>query len=65
MAAFDGVAIQQPAVYIAGTEDPSVQWLGDAIAQHPFPNHLLEGGHWIHHERPDEVNALLLDLLRR
>jgi pimeloyl-ACP methyl ester carboxylesterase len=63
MAAFDGVPIAQPALYIAGTNDPSVQWLGDAIARHPFPSHLLEGGHWIHQERPVEVNALLRGLL--
>ena len=51
--------ITQRAVYIAGTEDPSVQWLSDAIARHPFPHHPLEGGHWIDQERPEEVNALL------
>jgi pimeloyl-ACP methyl ester carboxylesterase len=72
LAAFDGTAIDQPAVYIAGARDSSTAWLADAIAMQGewLPGldgvHLLEGaGHWIQQERPDDVNAILLDWLGR
>jgi pimeloyl-ACP methyl ester carboxylesterase len=70
LAAFDGATIHQSALYIAGADDPSVAWLADAIREQPIHlpglkgTHLLEGaGHWVQQERPDEVNALILDWL--
>jgi pimeloyl-ACP methyl ester carboxylesterase len=71
LSAFDGATIEQPAIYIAGARDPSVRWLAEAIEHQSswLPGltgtHLLEGaGHWVHEERPGEVNALLVDWLR-
>lgn len=70
LAAFDGAPLAQPALFVAGAQDATTAWLGDAIAAHPqtLPslrgNHLLDGaGHWIQQERPEEVNRLLTDFL--
>lgn len=70
LAAFAGRAITQPAIYIAGAADPSTAWLADAVARQAewLPGlagvHLLEGcGHWVQQERPEEVNALLVEWL--
>jgi pimeloyl-ACP methyl ester carboxylesterase len=70
LAAFDGLSIEQPAIYVAGERDSSTAWLRDAIDAHPVTlpglhgNHLVAGaGHWVQLERPDEVNALLCDWL--
>lgn len=65
--------IRQPAFFIGGTKDLVLKNSpGDMVeAMKPHvPNlmgsHLLEGcGHWTQQERPDEVNALLLDWLSR
>lgn len=72
LAAFDGRVVDQPAIYLAGTADSSTAWLSDAIEHQAqwLPGldavHLLEGaGHWLHRERTDEVNGLLLDWLAR
>jgi pimeloyl-ACP methyl ester carboxylesterase len=72
LAAFDGATIRQPAIFIAGALDSSIMWLSDAIDQQGtwLPGltgtHLLEGcGHWLQQERPDQVNELILDWLRR
>lgn len=74
LAAFDGVPIRQPAIYVGGERDASTAWLRDAIDAHPVTlpglhgNHLIAGcGHWVQLERPDELNALLcgwLDAVR-
>jgi pimeloyl-ACP methyl ester carboxylesterase len=52
--------------------DTSAAWLADAIDQQPTwlpgltATHLLEGcGHWLQQERPDQVNDLILDWLRK
>ena len=70
LAAFAGRVITQPAIYIAGAADASTMWLADVVARQaewlPGPGgvHLLEGcGHWVQQERPEEVNALLLEWL--
>jgi pimeloyl-ACP methyl ester carboxylesterase len=70
LAAFDGVTIEQPAIFIAGAEDSSIAWLADAVAQQAawLPGltgvHLLEGcGHWVQQERPQRVNELLVEWL--
>jgi pimeloyl-ACP methyl ester carboxylesterase len=68
LAAFD--APRQPAVFITGERDSTRLWLGDAIDRQAdwLPGltgvHVLPGcGHWVQQERPDAVNALLLDFL--
>lgn len=66
LAAFEGRALTQPALFIGGALDASTAWMGDAIAAFPttMPRlagaHVLDAaGHWIQQERPDEVNALV------
>lgn len=68
LAAFD--APHQPTVFITGERDSTRIWLGDAIERQAqwLPahtgNHVIpDCGHWVQQERPDEVNALLLDFL--
>lgn len=66
--------IEQPALFIGGSKDPATKLFGaiaDPIAMmRPMvplvEGHILDGcGHWTQQERPAEVNALLLDWLRR
>lgn len=71
LAAWDGAPIRQPSLFVGGALDPSTTWMADAIAAFPatlpglVSSHLLDGcGHWLQHERPDELNRLLLDWLR-
>ncbi|GAB1822875.1 alpha/beta fold hydrolase [Herbidospora sp. RD11066] len=69
LAPYAGSPIKQPSLFIGGTRDASTMWLSDAIEAYPrtLPNltasHLLDCGHWIQQERPDEVNRLLLEFL--
>jgi pimeloyl-ACP methyl ester carboxylesterase len=70
LAAWDGLTLRQPAIYIGGELDASAMWLADAIEAHgtTLPgfagNHILDGcGHWVQQERPADVNRLLLDWL--
>ena len=69
-----GKRIEQPALFIGGTRDPATYLFGavtDPVALMKMcapkvEGHILEGvGHWTQQERPDEVNALLLDWLSR
>ncbi len=67
---FVGQRIRVPSLFVAGTSDPVVAWLGDAIAalDTTCTDHrgtiMLDGaGHWTQQERPDEVNAALVDFL--
>lgn len=69
LAAFD--APFQPTIFIAGERDGTRLWLGDAIERQAqwLPAHtgthvIPDCGHWVHQERPEQVNALLLDFLR-
>jgi pimeloyl-ACP methyl ester carboxylesterase len=69
LAVFDAPA--QPAMFITGERDSTRLWLGDAIERQAewLPGltgvHVLpDCGHWVHEERPEQVNALLLDFLR-
>ncbi|MEM1086428.1 MAG: alpha/beta hydrolase [Pseudomonadota bacterium] len=63
--------IHQPALFIGGTRDPVISMFqGDIMEMmRPYlPNltaaRVLEGcGHWTQQERPDEVNALLIEWL--
>jgi pimeloyl-ACP methyl ester carboxylesterase len=72
-AAFAGVTIRQPALFIAGAYDAVIRGpMGEAsLAQMPQVapglrrQVLIPGaGHWINQERPDEVNAELIRFLR-
>jgi pimeloyl-ACP methyl ester carboxylesterase len=70
LAAWDGATIEQPAIFIAGARDASTVWLAQAIEAHAATlpglrgSHLLDGcGHCVQQERPEEVNALLIDWL--
>jgi pimeloyl-ACP methyl ester carboxylesterase len=70
LAAFDGATIRQPAIFIAGARDASTAWLSDAIDDQAdwllalAGAHLLDGGHWVQQELPDQVNSLILDWLQ-
>jgi pimeloyl-ACP methyl ester carboxylesterase len=69
-----GKQIEQPALFIGGTRDPATTLFG-AVADPvgmmrmfapKVEGHILEGvGHWTQQERPEEVNQLLIDWLKR
>ncbi|MEU6799279.1 alpha/beta hydrolase [Nonomuraea wenchangensis] len=69
LAPYAGAPIKQPSLFIGGKRDASTMWLSDAIDAYPhtLPNltgsHLLDCGHWIQQERPDDVNRLLQEFL--
>ncbi|GII85293.1 epoxide hydrolase [Sphaerisporangium siamense] len=69
LATYAGSAIKQPSLFLGGTRDASTMWLSDAMDAYPrtLPNltgsHLLDCGHWIQQERPDDVNRLLVEFL--
>lgn len=67
---WNGRALEHPSLFVAGAEDPSITWLASAIDAfgRTMPDcrgvHLLpDAGHFVHEERPDRVNAILLDWL--
>jgi pimeloyl-ACP methyl ester carboxylesterase len=73
-APWDGAQLQVPALYMAGDRDlvvafpgmdrqlPALPQLFPTLTREPV---ILPGcGHWTQQERPDEVNAALLDFLR-
>lgn len=71
---FRGRRIECPALFIGGTRDPTTSLFGAvadpvAMMRPVVPNvegHVLEGcGHWTQQERPEEVNALLVEWLKR
>ena len=71
LAAFDGVPLTVPSLFIGGSDDPVVRSGREAIAAfgHTMPGlrgtHVLDGvGHWVQQEAPDVVTGLLLDWLR-
>ncbi len=72
LAAFNGVTVEVPALFIAGEQD-----LVNAIVPPEVLTHLLgrlpklrghvrlpDTGHWTQQERPAEVNEALLDFLK-
>jgi len=71
-APWHGAKILQPALYIAGTRDPviagprgqnALDHMRSAVPR--LRTVMLEGaGHWIQQERPNEVNAAVLEFLR-
>jgi pimeloyl-ACP methyl ester carboxylesterase len=73
MAPFRGAPVRQPALFIAGSRDgtlvlPQMRGRVEALAE-AVPGLrrtlILEGaGHWVQQERPQEVNAALIDFLR-
>jgi pimeloyl-ACP methyl ester carboxylesterase len=63
--------IRQPALFIAGSEDPVIKFSAKVLEQLPTTVPGLKkalvipgGGHWIQQERPAEVNAAIFELLR-
>lgn len=71
---WQGKRIEQPALFIGGDRDPATFLFGavtDPVGMMRLfapkvEGHVLKGvGHWTQQERPDEVNALLLDWLGR
>lgn len=74
LAPFDGAAIGQPSLFVAGSREASIGWNRRAIDNFAttLPSlsgaHLLDCGHWVQQERAREVNDLLtawLDQLHR
>ncbi|WP_156764095.1 alpha/beta fold hydrolase [Mycobacterium sp. 852002-50816_SCH5313054-b] len=67
-AELDGAKIAVPCLFMAGTADPvlgftSTDRSSEAISG-PYRQVLIEGaGHWLQQERPQEVNATLLEFL--
>jgi pimeloyl-ACP methyl ester carboxylesterase len=72
MAAFDGMSVIVPALYIAGERDMVVAVFQQAIARQPTfvpklrPAIMLPGcGHWTQQERATEVSAAMIEFLRQ
>ncbi|HTV89471.1 MAG TPA: alpha/beta hydrolase [Stellaceae bacterium] len=72
-AAFDGVPVAVPALYIAGERDPVVRFpgmdrlipnLAQFVPQLRATIMLPGCGHWTQQERPAEVSAAMIDFLR-
>lgn len=66
------LGVQQPVLYIGGRQDPAVyftqEWIDPMVAAVPNLKRLVflpHCGHWIQQERPDDLNAELIDFLRR
>jgi pimeloyl-ACP methyl ester carboxylesterase len=60
--------ISVPSLFIAGTADPVLSFTrvdrASEMISGPYRQVMIDGaGHWIQQERPDEVNATLLDFL--
>ncbi|HEY8514502.1 MAG TPA: alpha/beta hydrolase [Candidatus Binatia bacterium] len=71
-AAWSDARIQQPALFIAGQRDPVIalmpgvtETLKSTVPGLVKAELIPECGHWTQQERPEEVNALLLEFLRR
>jgi len=69
-----GKQLEQPCLFIGGDRDPATTLFGavtDPVAMMRMfaprvEGHVLEGvGHWTQQERPEEVNALLIEWLKR
>ncbi len=69
-----GRQLEQPCLFIGGDRDPATTLFGavaDPVAMMRIfapavEGHVLQGvGHWTQQERPEEVNALLIDWLKR
>jgi epoxide hydrolase A/B len=67
-AELDGAKISVPCLFIAGTADPVLGFTrtdqAAEVISGPYRQVMIEGaGHWLQQERPDEVNATLLEFL--
>ncbi|MGV0835629.1 alpha/beta fold hydrolase [Mycolicibacterium thermoresistibile] len=61
--------ITVPALFLAGAADPVLGFMrperATEVATGPYREVLLDGaGHWVQQERPQQVNAALIDFLR-
>jgi pimeloyl-ACP methyl ester carboxylesterase len=71
-AAWEGMKIRQPALFIAGTQDGVIKgFAAKALEQLPTTvpglrsTRLISGaGHWVQQERATEVNSAIVDFLR-
>ena len=70
LAVFRGRPIEVPALFVGGDRDGPTVWGAPSIARFPttlpklHASTILAGcGHWTQQERPEEVNAALLDFL--
>jgi pimeloyl-ACP methyl ester carboxylesterase len=73
LAPFAGMPVTAPALYIAGDRDPVVRFpgmdrlipsLAHFVPQLRGTKMLPECGHWTQQERPQEVNAAMINFLR-
>ncbi len=63
-----GAKISVPCLFIGGTADPVLSFMrpdrAAEVISGPYRQVMMEGaGHWLQQERPDEVNATLLEFL--
>jgi pimeloyl-ACP methyl ester carboxylesterase len=71
LAAWRGLPLGQPALFIGGDRDGPTNWMAKARERQRVTlpglvaSHVLPGcGHWLQQERPQEVNRLLVEWLR-
>ncbi|POX92883.1 epoxide hydrolase, partial [Mycobacterium kansasii] len=62
------VKIAVPSLFVAGTADPVLSFTrtdrASEVIAGPYREVLIDGaGHWLQQQRPDEVNAILLEFL--
>jgi pimeloyl-ACP methyl ester carboxylesterase len=67
-AEFADTKIAVPSLFVAGTADPVLAFTrtdrATEVISGPYRQVMIDGaGHWLQQERPDEVNAILLDFL--
>ena len=63
-----GAKVTMPSLFIGGALDPVLAWNPPSVMDGHLDDHrgtvLIDGaGHWVQQERPDEVNAALLDFV--
>lgn len=68
-AELDGATIDVPCLFIGGTADPVLTFTrkdrAAEVVSGPYRELMIDGaGHWLQQERPDEVNAALLEFLK-
>ena len=71
LCACSGRTIDVPSMFIGGTSDwgryqspGAFERLDGTTCTRMLGVHLVEAGHWVQQERPDEVNKILLGFLR-
>ncbi|WP_204801501.1 alpha/beta fold hydrolase [Mycobacterium riyadhense] len=68
-AELNGATISVPCLFIGGTADPVLTFTrrdrAAEVITGPYREVMIDGaGHWLQQERPDEVNAALIEFLR-